>query len=229
VAFGENMGDKVVYFCRHGESAHNIDPVALGTPDNPLTPRGIEQASAALRSCLRSIVETEVAAGGGLFDAVVTSPMTRAIETCLYSTDGLLGSGVSPRVEPLCTERGSSVCDRGSARTTLEARFPALDFAALGTADVWWDEDEERFGPDSDDRDYLKHGRLVSARALALAGWLDRLAAKRVLVFGHAGIFRALLCRNFRNCEVAMYHWPPKGFPPGSPVQSWDGAATSRL
>ena len=182
------MGDKVVYFCRHGESAHNIDPVALGTPDNPLTPRGIEQASAALRSCLRSIVETEVAAGGGLFDAVVTSPMTRAIETCLYSTDGLLGPGVSPRVEPLCTERGSSVCDRGSARTTLEARFPALDFAALGTADVWWDEDEERFGPDSDDRDYLKHGRLVSARALALAGWLDRLAAKRVVVFGHAGM-----------------------------------------
>ena len=46
-----------------------------------------------------------------------------------------------------------------------------------------------------------------------------------LLVFGHAGIFRALLCRDFRNCEVAMYHWPPAGFPPGSPARSWDGSA----
>ena len=94
-------GDKVVYFVRHGEAAHNIDSAALNTPDNPLTPHGIEQASGSLRACLRSIVAEE-----GELDAVITSPMTRAIETCLYSTEGLLGGEVVPRVEPLCTERG---------------------------------------------------------------------------------------------------------------------------
>lgn len=221
------MRDKVVYFVRHGEAAHNVDPAAFSTADNPLTARGRQQASTTLRSCLRAIVGD--ADRGGPFDAVVTSPMTRAIETCLYSTDGLLSAGVTPRVEPLCTERGSSVCDRGSGRSILQARFPMLNFDALAPADVWWDEDEERYGPDSDECDYLQHARIVSARALALAEWLESLPARRVAVFGHAGIFRALLCRNFRNCEVAMYHWPPKGFPPGGPVRSWDGAVSSKL
>ena len=101
--------------------------------------------------------------------------MTRAIETCLYSTAGLLSAGVTPRVEPLCTERGSSVCDRGSGRAHLQARFPMLNFDALAPADVWWDEDEERYGPDSDECDYLQHARIVSARALALAEWLESL------------------------------------------------------
>ena len=215
--------DKVVYFVRHGEAAHNVDPAAFSTADNPLTARGRQQASTTLRSCLGAIVGD--ADRGGPFDAVVTSPMTRAIETCLYSTDGLLSAGVTPRVEPLCTERGSSVCDRGSGRAHLQARFPMLNFDALAPADVWWDEDEERYGPDSDECDYLQHARIVSARALALAEWLESLPARRVAVFGHAGIFRALLCRNFRNCEVAMYHWPPNGFPPGGPVRSWDGGA----
>ena len=40
------------------------------------------------------------------------------------------------------------------------------------------------------------------------------------MVFGHAGIFRALLCRDFGNCEVAMYRWPPD-----SPAWSRDGSA----
>lgn len=219
-------GEKVVYFVRHGEAAHNVDPAAFSTPDNPLTPRGREQASTTLRACLRAIVSD---AGGGAFDAVVTSPMTRAIETCLYSIDGTLAPGVVPRVEPLCTERGSSVCDRGSRRSTLQARFPRLNFDTLGTAELWWDDDEERYGPNSNECDYVQHGRIVSARALALAEWLDNLAAKRVVVFGHAGIFRALLCWHFRNCEVALYHWPPTGFPPGAPVRSWNGAASSKL
>lgn len=220
--------EKVVYFVRHGEATHNVDPAAFSTPDNPLTPRGREQASTTLRACLRSIISD---ADGGPFDAVVTSPMTRAIETCLHSTEGLLSPGMVPRVHPLCTERGSSVCDRGSRRSKLQARFPLLSFDALGTADdVWWDRDEERYGsPDSNEFDYVQHGRIVSARALALAEWLDSLTAKRVVVFGHAGIFRALLCRHFRNCEVALYRWPPNGFPPGSPVRSWDGTAISKL
>ena len=213
-------GEKVVYFVRHGEAAHNADFSAYGsTPDTALTPRGQEQASVALRQCLRTIIEE-----GGRFDAVVTSPMTRAIETCLYSTEGLLRAGTEPRVEPLCTERGSSVCDRGSPKSALQQRFPALDLSAL-SAEAWWDREEEMYGPDSAARDYVRHGRLVSARALALAQWLVALPGERVVVFGHAGIFRALLCRDFRNCEVAMYHWPPAGFPPGSPARSWDGSA----
>ncbi len=218
-------GEKLVYFVRHGEAAHNVDSAAFSTPDNPLTPRGRGQASTTLRACLRSIVSD----AGVPFDAVVTSPMTRAIETCLYSTDGLLSPGVVPQVEPLCTERGSSVCDRGSPRAKLQARFPTLNFDVLGTDDAWWDGDEERYGPDSNECDYVQHARIVSARALALAERLDSLAAARVLVFGHAGIFRALLCWHFRNCEVAVYHWPPRGFPPGSPVRSWDGTTISKL
>ena len=155
-------GEKVVYFVRHGEAAHNANFAAYGSsPDTALTPRGQEQASVALRQCLRTIIEE-----GGRFDAVVTSPMTRAIETCLYSTEGLLRVGTEPRVEPLCTERGSSVCDRGSPKSALQQRFPALDLSAL-SAEVWWDREEERYGPDSAARDYVRHGRLVSVRALA--------------------------------------------------------------
>ena len=91
------MERQQVFFVRHGESAHNIDPAALQTPDNPLTDVGKQQAGVA-GGVLRQIAEE-----WGGFDLVVTSPMTRTVETCLIAMDASGLDHPAPVILPLLT------------------------------------------------------------------------------------------------------------------------------
>ena len=174
-------GVRQIFFVRHGQSAHNIDRAALDTPDNPLTDAGREQARVANRVLHR------ITQDWGSFDLVVTSPMTRAIETCLIATQGL-GSPL-PVVLPLVTERGTSACDRGSPQEVLENRFPELNFAPLrdrvdeewwgatdpsrGGGDAWWAEEEIRHSAGGSSPNYGRHYTLIAQRAVKLTEYLS--------------------------------------------------------
>jgi hypothetical protein len=111
----------------------------------------------------------------GDFDLVVTSPMTRAIETSLLCMEGL--DSPLPVILPLVTERGTSACDRGSPQGVLEERFPELNFAPLrdrlreewwgvtdasrGYGDAWWAEEEIRYSGGGLSPDYRMGGTLL--------------------------------------------------------------------
>jgi broad specificity phosphatase PhoE len=173
----------------------------------------------------------------GDFDLVVTSPMTRAIETSLLCMEGL--DSPLPVILPLVTERGTSACDRGSPQGVLEERFPELNFAPLrdrvreewwgvtdasrGYGDAWWAEEEIRYSGGGLSPDYGRHFALISARAVKLAEYLSGRPEQRIIVFGHGGIFNALLGKVFRNCEVGRYAWPPTSYPP-PPQETWKDA-----
>lgn len=81
---------KHLYFVRHGESELNVQRVFAGQLDTPLTDRGREQAR----------VAAEQARGLGI-DAIVSSPLIRALETAQiiarsigYSADRIIVNNV---------------------------------------------------------------------------------------------------------------------------------------
>lgn len=130
---GTRPAVKTVYLVRHGQSTHNAQYFAtVGADandarylDSPLTPVGESQA----RAISSRVKELNI-------ELVVSSPMTRATQTCMLAC---AGSGLPlPIVHPLCTERLAYSGDIGSPVSELRRRFPALDYGLLGRNEVWW-------------------------------------------------------------------------------------------
>jgi broad specificity phosphatase PhoE len=114
---------------RHGQSQHNAmydvdhhDPCVF---DAPLTELGERQAMDVFPEC--QLIYPEL---------VIVSPLTRAIQTCLLAFPP--GKHTSSRYEVWreAAEHLEAGCDIGSSPTTLQQRFPRLDFSDLPT--VWW-------------------------------------------------------------------------------------------
>ena len=70
-------------------------------------------------------------------EVAITSPLSRAIETCLltYGNQNV----VAPH---LCREIGESLCDIGSLKEDLVKKYPTVDFSSVPSK-VWWYVDEK--------------------------------------------------------------------------------------
>jgi glucosyl-3-phosphoglycerate phosphatase len=72
-------------------------------------------------------------------DMVVSSPMTRAINTCLHACAGLSAATRDHMtINADCGERLAYACDIGSPVSVLSARFPSLDFGGVPRPEAWW-------------------------------------------------------------------------------------------
>lgn len=67
--FMDNKIEKIVYFVRHGQSEDNVAPV-FQSPDSPLSEKGKKQAESIAQRVSKLV-----------FDALITSPLTRAKQT----------------------------------------------------------------------------------------------------------------------------------------------------
>ena len=126
-------GTKTVHFVRHCQSTWNeaqylfhlshLDEKLKNEAflDAPLTSFGKEQATTIQHKV--KALNSEVA---------ITSPYSRAIDTCLrsYGSHNVV-------VSHWCGERGESLCDIGNTRDSLEEMYPVLDFSCL-PSNVWW-------------------------------------------------------------------------------------------
>ena len=70
-------------------------------------------------------------------EIAITSPLSRAIETCIrsYGVKNVVASH-------LCAELGDTICDIGKMKDTLEKKYPSIDFSCLPST-VWWYVDEK--------------------------------------------------------------------------------------
>jgi broad specificity phosphatase PhoE len=174
---------KTIHLIRHGQSTFNVGYEALGVDpmlhDAPLSPLGYQQA-AALRKTLAATS----------FDLVVTSPLTRALQTCLGIFDG---RGIPYLVETLHREHRGSSCDIGRSPLELAKEFPAFTFDHL--EDPWWYVDAAG-GTEPED--------LLMARVSGFRDWLTSRSEQSIAVIGHGTFFSRLAGRQLANCEMCL-------------------------
>jgi broad specificity phosphatase PhoE len=176
-----------VYFIRHGQSEFNaaftgsgIDPMIF---DAPLTDKGLKQAEAA-----KALV-----ADLGI-KQVITSPLTRAIQTALCIFDGIAPITVAARHRELLIHS----CDVGRSPQDLQQDFPTLSFSHL--KDRWWYQ-----GPENDDGIAVEPEHVFLQRIAEFDSSLAQIKARPLAVVGHGNAFHAMIGRMLDNCEIHLY------------------------
>ncbi len=166
---------------RHGQSHFNVvfnetreDP---GIVDPGLTGEGERQAEAAAEMLSERDVRY-----------ILASPYSRTLLTAEIIA-GRLGLGIT--VEPLVRERTFFVCDVGSPRSQLAARWPDVDFGDL--PERWW--------PDREETEQALHARCTAFRASMAEtnGW------RHVAVVSHWGFIRGLTGQEIANGTILSF------------------------
>lgn len=173
---------------RHGESTFNAHHEATGRDpghiDARLSERGRAQVAAA-RKALRGIP----------FELVVTSPLTRALQT----TAGIFSdhpAGPDVLMEVLHRECQESSCDIGRAASVLAQEFPAFQVDHL--PETWWYADGEA-GPEGW---HVEPRTLFDQRVSGFRDWLRARPERTIAVVGHCTFFYHLTGRWLANCEA---------------------------
>lgn len=185
------MPSKQIHLIRHAQSAHNAR--ALEVPDEevvrldpamrdaPLTPLGQAQAQAL----------AEEVAGLHQIELIVTTPLTRAIQTMLAA----FRDHPAPRlVEPLHREYLDSFCDVGRPPAALAVDFPMLRFDHLD--DPWWYVAQSGNAPFA--REDHSH---FEARIEGFRHWLAARPEHTIAVVGHSTFLRRLTGMPFANAQ----------------------------
>jgi broad specificity phosphatase PhoE len=189
------MTARSILCIRHGESTFNaawratsVDPLHF---DAPLSPVGVEQ----VRQARRALEDIPV-------ELVVTSPLTRALQTAAGIFDG---HRHSPRivVHALMRERVENSCDVGRRPSELAVDFPSLDLAHLD--DVWWHAE----GAPDPRGICIESVASVAARALQFKWYLRGRPERCIAVVGHGTFFYHLTGRTLANCETAGVELDP--------------------
>ncbi|TXN26117.1 histidine phosphatase family protein [Methylobacterium sp. WL19] len=182
------MSETRIVCIRHGEStfnaAHRLTGRDPGHIDARLTDRGLTQVAAA-RERLRDIP----------FDLVVTSPLTRAIQT----TAGIFGDHpAKPEilVEVLHRECQESSCDVGRAASVLKAEFPHLDIDHL--PEIWWHAEGEPIAEGV----HVEPRHLFDRRVATFRDWLTERRERTIAVVGHGTFFFHLTGIWLDNCQT---------------------------
>jgi len=182
--------NKSIFLIRHGQSTHNVvwettgkDPVIL---DAPLSPAGHRQVAGA-RPLAQSL---------GV-DLVVTSPLTRALQTAI----GLFGDSAPFLVTPMHREKLSNGCDVGSDPAKLAETFPGIEFSHLPAC--WWYDHPER-----DPRGFaVEPPDVFAGRVSEFRGWIMARPEQRIAIIGHGMFFKHLAGTMFDNCVIMV--WRP--------------------
>jgi broad specificity phosphatase PhoE len=181
---------KTIHCIRHGQSTFNAhwlesktDPMHVDARLSELGHRQVAERAPDLRQYA--------------YELIVTSPLTRAIQT----TEGLFKDhpGRPPLlVEPLHRECLDNSCDVGRARADLLADFPHLNLDHL--SEVWWHDEGER-----DERGFVVEPVQVFERRVEdFREWLRARPESLIAVVGHGTFFRQLTGQVLNNCEVAV-------------------------
>ncbi|MEQ8654113.1 MAG: histidine phosphatase family protein [Kiloniellales bacterium] len=168
---------------RHGQSLFNkhfsatrVDP---GIIDPELTDEGREQIVAAAR---------KLRAEGPRFTRLLSSPYWRALETAEILSEAL---DLPVEIDILVSERAFFVCDIGSPRSKLEARFATVDFGDL--EEVWWPY------PDETDSQLLQRCHRFRLKAAQREDW------PHTLVASHWGFIRGLTGESVQNATLVRH------------------------
>ncbi|KAJ1461074.1 histidine phosphatase superfamily [Pelagophyceae sp. CCMP2097] len=200
---------KRVTFVRHGESVMNValarkpwGSAGFADPDirdAPLTPRGEAQAKALAARLAKGAALRDV-------DALVSSPLTRALQTAaLVFGDA---RGLPAVATALAAERLYLSSDLGASRQDLEAMWPAWDFGAVSAGEWWYQPEDARAAEWRPPGDYVCPGEPVDAfckRMDALIDWLKLRDEAHIALVCHWGVLDVITGESFENCEARTF------------------------
>ncbi|MBC6405240.1 MAG: histidine phosphatase family protein [Rhodospirillales bacterium] len=168
---------------RHGQSHFNNHFVKTRVDPGIVDPRLTEEGRRQIRAATERLI-----ADGQRVTRLLSSPYWRALETAEILAEAL---DITTEVEPLVSERAFFVCDIGSPRSELKARFPAVDFRDL--AEEWW-----RY-PDESERELMQRCFHFRSEAVRHPAWPE------TLVVSHWGFIRGLTGRSVENAAVVRH------------------------
>ncbi len=175
-----------IYLIRHGQSEFNAAPHHGADPmifDAPLTDLGKSQADQ---------VRIDIADLG--IRHVISSPLTRAIQTALRIFDG-----IAPiTIEPTHREWLTHSCDVGSPPEKLAQAFPMLGFGHLD--DHWWHN-----GPTNENDVPVEPEQVFHDRVRDFTTVLAAAETRPVAIVGHGNFFQEMIGRMMVNCEIHAY------------------------
>jgi broad specificity phosphatase PhoE len=181
---------KIVHCIRHGQSTFNAHFTEHGEDPGHFDARLTELGQ-------RQVAERAPELRQHPYELVVTSPLTRAIQT----TMGLFGTHPAAPpilVECLHREHLESSCDVGRAVSDLSRDFPHLHFGHLD--EVWWHNEGE-----TNERGFVyEPAPVFEARVEGFRNWLGQRPERLIAVVGHGTFFSRLVGRFLDNCEVAV-------------------------
>jgi broad specificity phosphatase PhoE len=175
-----------IYFIRHGQSEFNArfdgnrDPMIF---DAPLTQLGIEQALAAKEK----ISEMKIS-------HVITSPLTRAIQTSLH----IFGDATPITVSIGHHEYLLHSCDVGRSPKKLKNDFPNLDFDHLD--ERWWHHHSGETGEIA-----VEPVEVFENRIASFVQSLDVISTMPLAIVGHGNAFKQIIGRMMENCEIHRF------------------------
>jgi len=176
--------------------------------DSPLSPRGVQQAEQLGQQRSRPTFCQNL-------DLVVTSPLTRALQTFeLGVRPHLLDETVPVMALPHCAERLYLISDQGRPVTELQQEFDSVDFVSGfeghdEAAAAWWyqhhkDDRYAEWRPTGRGQRYACPGEpdhAFEARMIKLYDWLKDRPESKIAVVCHWGVIDYLLHMDFDNCE----------------------------
>ncbi|CAJ1388888.1 unnamed protein product [Effrenium voratum] len=188
---------------RHGESEYNVhyakhhsDPGNVW--DSPLTALGERQAEELRPRLAQHSVQL-----------AVSSPLTRAIQTCLLALPKSKGRHM---VTALASEHMEASCDIGRPASRLRAAFPEVDFGEL--PEVWWyvPDGHEGITEEESHRLFKEEGRregraAFERRVECFARWLEQRPEKVIAIFAHADFFNCFLHKFFGDQAKFQDYW----------------------
>lgn len=177
-----------VFLIRHGQSTFNalygengVDPMHVDARLSALGHDQVRDGAARARSL-------------GV-DLVVSSPLTRAIQTGI----GMFGAARHLLIEAGHTEHVVASCDVGRPTSVLKTEYDHLDFDHLD--ETWWPQGplDELGIPIESVEDCLR--RVASFKA-----WLAARPEDAIAVVGHSAFFWHFTGgRRFANCEIVEW------------------------
>lgn len=175
-----------IYFIRHGQSEFNAAYKGEADPfifDAPLTELGFQQAAA---------TKADISELG--ITRVITSPLTRAIQTSKTIFDGIAPIEVRHGHHELLKFSG----DVGRHPEELCADFPDLSFEHLPLR--WWHS--------HDDENVQVPVEPVSVFQKRVAGFvadLENTTSETIAIVGHGNAFQEIIGFMMNNCQVHKY------------------------
>jgi len=192
------MDVKKVHFVRHAEGTHNVEQKyrCISNLDARLTNRGEKQCAdlaAALQASSSSILDNA--------ELVVTSPLTRCIQTAMQCFPTLLSSSAERKVPFVALESIRETvnynCDRRRPTCQIVDEFPMVNFDELSEHpdDPIWNAYEESLAG-SDYYDFHRESaelHKVAERGRDFFHWLAAREEKEIVVCTHSAFLRCVL------------------------------------